>query len=63
VASQMAPAVYDTINADIEAGKYLFKASGSTVKFPGFTVLYQEDKDDETEEGEVIVPELAEGES
>jgi len=63
VASQMAPAVYDTINADIEAGKYLFKASGSTVKFPGFTVLYQEDKDDETEEGEVIVPELAEGEA
>jgi len=63
VASQMAPAVYDTINADIEAGKYLFKASGSTVKSPGFTVLYQEDKDDETEEGEVIVPELAEGES
>ncbi|HOM03245.1 MAG TPA: type I DNA topoisomerase [Acetivibrio sp.] len=62
VASQMAPAVYDTINADIEAGKYLFKASGSTVKFPGFTVLYQESKDEETEEGESIIPELLEGE-
>ncbi|GAE88949.1 type I DNA topoisomerase [Acetivibrio straminisolvens] len=63
VASQMAPAVYDTINADIEAGKYLFKASGSTVKFPGFTVLYQEGKDEESEEGEIIIPELTEGEN
>ncbi|ODM25686.1 DNA topoisomerase I [Clostridium sp. Bc-iso-3] len=62
VASQMTPAVYDTINADIEAGKYLFKASGSTIKFQGFTILYQEGKDEEAEEGEIIIPELIEGE-
>ena len=47
VASQMAPAVYDTITADIEAGRpaaaerpYLFRASGSSVRFPGFLAVY-----------------------
>lgn len=62
VASQMASAVYDTVSADIEAGKYIFKASGSSVKFQGFIVLYQEGKDDESEEGEMIIPDLSEGE-
>jgi len=57
----MAPAVYDTINADIEAGKYLFKASGSTVKFPGFTVLYQEDKDDERKKERSLFRSLRKG--
>ena len=45
VASQMAPAVYDTTTADFDlkgaTGKtYLFRATGSIVKFPGFTRLY-----------------------
>ena len=53
VASQMAPAVYDTTTADFDlAGisrkKYLFRATGSVVKFPGFTKLYL----DTTEKGD-----------
>lgn len=65
VASQMASAVYDTINADIEVGNYIFKASGSTIKFAGFITLYQEGKDednDEADDDEILIPELVEGE-
>ena len=49
IASQMANALLDTVSAEIHAGKYLFKASGYSVKFDGFTVLYEESKDEETE--------------
>lgn len=45
-ASQMADCKHDTAQADIEVDKYLFKASGFNVKFNGFTVLYEEDKDE-----------------
>ena len=40
IASQMAAALYDTVSIDIAAGDYGFKASGFTVRFDGFTVLY-----------------------
>lgn len=40
IASQMAAALYDTVSIDIAAGNYGFKASGFTVRFDGFTVLY-----------------------
>lgn len=62
VASQMASAVYDTVSVDIEAAKYIFKANGSKIKFAGFMAVYIEGKDDDTEEGEVTIPELNEGE-
>lgn len=55
-ASQMAEAVYDTVSADITAKDYLFKASGSTIKFPGFLVAY----DIEEEESKKL-PELEVG--
>ena len=42
IASQMANCVQHTIKTDIAAGNYLFKASGYSVKFDGFTVLYVE---------------------
>lgn len=45
IASQMADAVLDTVSVDIMADNCLFKANGSTVKFDGFTVLYEESKD------------------
>ncbi len=66
IASQMASAVYDTVSADILAGKYLFKANGSKVKFPGFMVLYiegrdTEGKDEDGDEEENNLPELVEG--
>ncbi len=57
VASQMARAVYDTIAAEILAGPpadaeerpYLFRASGSTLRFPGFLIVYEEEKEEEEE--------------
>lgn len=62
VSSQMSSAEYDTINTDITAGDYVFRANGQILKFKGFIVLYQEGKDEEGEEKENNVPELAEGE-
>ncbi len=66
IASQMSSAVYDTVSADISAGRYIFKASGSKVKFPGFMVLYIEGKDtensdEESEDEENTLPELLAG--
>ncbi len=61
VASQMTPAVYDTISADITAGKYLFKASGMKMKFPGFTKIYEESTDEAKQESSLL-PALEEGE-
>ena len=46
LASQMADSIQKTTQVDIEADKYLFKASGYRVEFDGFTVLYVESKDE-----------------
>ena len=48
IASQMASAQLDTVSADIECGGYIFRAGGSTVRFPGFMALYDyaEEEDD-----------------
>ncbi len=46
VASQMAPAVLDQTTVDIAAAAYSFRATGSIVKFQGFTKLYEEGRDD-----------------
>jgi len=45
VASQMHHALIDQKSISISAGDYLFRASGSTVKFPGFMALYQESEE------------------
>lgn len=63
VASQMNPAIYDTVSVDIQAGpRYLLRATGSLLKFPGFLALYEEkkDEDDESEEHKLL-PDLQEG--
>ncbi|MDD4189578.1 MAG: type I DNA topoisomerase, partial [Eubacteriales bacterium] len=62
IASQMSAAVYDTVQADIAAGKYLFKANGSKIKFRGFIAVYVEGRDDQQEEKQMQIPELNEGE-
>ncbi len=62
VASQMAQAVYNTVQADIEAAGYTFKASGKAVKFAGYTVLYDEPKAEDEEENKKMLPALEEGE-
>ncbi len=61
LASQMSVAVFDTMAVDIEAGKALFRANGSKIKFPGFMALYVEGTDNSLEEKDVILPELTEG--
>jgi DNA topoisomerase-1 len=65
--SQMTPAVYDTVAADIAAGPCLFRALGQTLKFKGFTAVYEESREDETPEGDAddaerAMPVLEEGE-
>jgi DNA topoisomerase-1 len=72
VASQMTPAVYDTTSAEIEAGRAVYRASGSTLKFPGYLAAHgieasqpaadadaEEDKDKEGER----LPALSQGET
>jgi DNA topoisomerase-1 len=65
VASQMAPAVLDTVTAELVAGEVPFRAVGSTLKFPGFMKIYIEGSDDEAaeKEEEGLLPELVEGQT
>ena len=51
MASQMENALLDAAAIEITAGNCLFKASGFTVKFDGFTKLYEESSDNSDEEG------------
>jgi len=62
VASQMAPAIMDTMAVDLKNGDVTFRASGSKVKFPGFMKVYVEGNDDQVEEKENLLPDLEEGE-
>ncbi|MEL6152126.1 MAG: type I DNA topoisomerase, partial [Chloroflexota bacterium] len=69
VASQMSDAIYNTLRVDISAGQtkqdrpYLFRVSGSTIKFKGFLALYEETRDEDAapddDEGRII-PEMTE---
>jgi DNA topoisomerase-1 len=52
VASQMMPAVFDQTTIDIEAGRFIFRATGSVQKFDGFLKIYQEGRDEKTEDDE-----------
>src|SRR6266850_149958 len=52
VASQMTPAIFDQTTIDITAGRFQFRATGSVQKFDGFLKLYQEGRDEKTEEDE-----------
>jgi DNA topoisomerase-1 len=62
VASQMAPAILDTMRVDLEQNNVKFVANGSKIKFPGFTKVYIEGKDDGKEDKENVLPDLTEGE-
>ena len=62
IASQMENAVYDVTAIEAECGKHLFRATHQSQKFAGFTAIYEEGKDDEQEEIESPLPDLAQGE-
>lgn len=59
----MASAVIDVVGADLAVGDYLFRATGSTVKFPGFLKLYEEGKDDAADDTAGMLPPMEEGEA
>jgi DNA topoisomerase-1 len=66
VASQMTAAIFDQTTIDIQAGRFLFRATGSVQKFDGFLKLYQEGRDekaDDDEEAERTLPLVAKGET
>ncbi|MBQ4616945.1 MAG: type I DNA topoisomerase [Clostridia bacterium] len=62
IASLMANCVQDTCQVEIEAAGYIFKSSGYTVRFDGFTTLYSEAKDEQDEDGSALPP-LEEGQT
>lgn len=57
VASQMSPAVYDTLSVKLAAGDYTFRASGSRLHFSGFLEAYSKGE----EEDEKVIPKLTQG--
>ncbi|MDW0109242.1 type I DNA topoisomerase [Sporosarcina aquimarina] len=63
LASQMAPAILDTVTADLVNNDVQFRATGSQVKFPGFMKVYIESHDDKEEEKDNVLPPLTEGET
>jgi DNA topoisomerase-1 len=66
VASQMMPAIFDQTTIEIAAGDhYLFRATGSVLKFDGFLAVYEEGKDEKDEddaERALSLPRVTEGE-
>jgi len=52
LASQMKPALFDQTAIEIKAGEFLFRATGSIIKFPGFLALWQEPEKDKPENDE-----------
>ena len=66
VASQMTSAIFDQTTIDIQAGRFMFRATGSVQKFDGFLKLYQEGRDekaDDDEESERNLPLVEKGET
>ncbi len=50
VASQMSAAVLDQTTVDVDANGYTFRATGTVMRFAGFTRVYEEGKDDDSSE-------------
>ena len=62
-ASQMAKAIYDNVVVDAECASHVFQAKYSEIKFPGYTAVYEESHDEESEEIRSPLPNLSEGEA
>ncbi len=63
LASQMASAVLDTLSVDVTGGEFVFRATGSRIKFPGYLILYHESSDNDDEEGDGWLPALVAGDT
>ncbi len=62
IASQMESAVYDSVTMDIVSAGHTFRSSYQALKFPGFTAVYEEGRDEENDERQLELPVLKEGE-
>ncbi len=62
LASQMANALFDTVSIETECAGHKFRSSHQSMRFAGFIALYEEGKDDETEEVSSPLPDLQAGE-
>ena len=62
-ASQMANAVYDNVVIDAISAGHCFKANHSSLRFPGYTAVYEDHGDDEEELAKKPLPDLRQGES
>ena len=62
LACQMAAAVYDSVSIEVESAGYQFRATHSSIKFNGFTAVYEESRDDEEDAPQSPLPDLKEGE-
>ncbi len=63
LACQMAGAVYDSVTIETESAGYRFRATHSSVKFNGFTAVYEESRDEDEEAPQSPLPDLKEGEA
>ena len=62
-ASQMSNAVYDNVVIDAVSAGHVFKANHSSLRFPGYTAVYEDHADDEEEPVKKPLPDLKQGES
>ena len=61
IASLMESCLQETMRIEIDANGYIFVATGYTVKFDGFTALYEEKNDDDGQDGAAALPPIAKG--
>ena len=60
-ACQMSNAIYDNVSVDVDSAGWVFRANYSELKFPGYTAVYEEARDEEAAEIENPLPSLSEG--
>ena len=63
IASQMTNALYDVTAIEAACGSHVFRATHQSMKFSGFTAIYEEGRDDEQEKLDSPLPDLAPGEA
>lgn len=61
-ACQMANSVYDNVVVDVESNGHIFRSNYSELKFAGYTAVYEESKDEESDELRKKLPDLQTGE-
>ncbi len=62
IASQMVPAYYDTMNYELDAAGYTFRANFSKLKFAGCLAVYKEETGENQEQANLLIPPMQQGE-